>query len=179
MTRKDKYKDLMQSIKANEDKEVAQNELTVTLEQIRETLDSMREQKDAIEEAIENGKTILKGLDTANASADNIIKGICSAIIEAQKARIKVGIDDEGLSQLDERNNNVVDSLNGLLDKHKGKIVKLLVNQRKELADITSHTEGVHLSRRVFFWLGGIWFISISIIIFEMTFGVLYLFGMI
>ena len=178
MTRKDKYIDLMQSIKADEEKEVAQNELTATLEQISKSLETMREQKDAIEEAIESGKIILKGLDAANASADNIIKGISSAIVEAQKARIKVGINDEGLSQLEERNNNAIDSLTGLFDKHGGKIARLLKSQRGEFADITSRTEGVHLSRRVFFWLGGIWFASIGIIIIELTLGILCLFGL-
>lgn len=58
------------------------------------------------------------------------------------------------------------------------KVAVLLERQRKEIADITKRTEGVHFSKNVFFWLAGIWFISIGIIIIELTLGILYLFGM-
>ena len=125
-----------------------------------------------------DGAKVLKGLNAANASADNIVTGICNAIVKAQDAKIKVGINDEGLQQLDERNNNAVKAWTDLLDNHKAQVAQLLASQRKELAEITSRTEGVHFSKKVFFWLAGIWFICIDIIIIELTLGVLWLFGL-
>ncbi len=96
----------------------------------------------------------------------------------AQDAKIKVGINDEGVHRFDERNNNAINAWTDLLDNHKAQVAQLLASQRKELAEITSCTEGVHFSKKVFFWLAGIWFISISIIIIELTVGLLWLFGL-
>ena len=177
MSKQNKYNDLMQTIKADEEKTAALNELTATLEEIREGLKALKEEKKSINEAMANGAIVLKGLNAATASADNIINGICNAIVKAQNFIIRVGINDEGLQQLDERNTKVINSLSELLNNHRAKVAVLLENQRKELADITGRTEGVHFSKKVFFWLAGIWFTSIGIIIIELTLGVLYLSG--
>ena len=175
MSKQNKYDDLIKTIKADEEKADAQNELTATLEEIKEGLEALKEMRQSISEAMANGAIVLKGLNAATASADNIINGICSSIIKAQNTKIKVGINDKGLQRLDERNNNAINGWSGLLGKHETKVVQLLASQRKELADITRRTEGVHLSKKVFFWLAGIWFTCTSIIISEIVLGVIYL----
>ena len=176
MSKQNKYDDLMQTIKADEEKTAAQNELTATLEEMKEGLKMLKEMKQSISKAMANGDIVLKGLNAATASADNIINGICNAIIKTQNTTIRVGINDEGQQQLEERNTKVINSLSELLTIHKTEVTKLLASQRKEIADITRHTEGVHFSKKVFFWLAGIWFTSIGIIIIELTLGILWLF---
>ena len=178
MSQQNKYNDLMQTIKADEEMAAAQNELTATLEEIKEGLEALKEMKQSISEAMAKGAIVLKGLNAATTSADNIVTGICNAIIKAQNTTIRVGINDEGLQQLDKRNTKAINSLSELLNKHKAKVAVLLERQRKEITDITRRTEGVHFSKKVFFWLAGIWFTSIGIIFIELTLGVLYLFGM-
>lgn len=173
MSKQNKYDDLMQTIKADEEKTAAQNELTATLEGIKEGLEALKKMKQSISEAMANGAIVLKGLNAATASTDNITTGICNAIVKAQNAEIKVGINDEGLQKLDERNTKAINSLNELLDNHKAKIAILLERQRQEITDITRRTEGVHFSKKVFFWLAGIWFTSIGAIIIELTLGIL------
>lgn len=177
MSKQNKYNDLMQSIKDDEVKTEKQNELSATLGQIKVGLDALKEEKQSINEAMANGVIVLKGLGAATASADNITSGICNAIVKAQNTTIKVSINDEGLQQLDERNTIVINCLTELLDNHRAKVAVLLERQRQEIADITRRSEGIHFSKRVFFWLAGIWFISVGIIIIELTLGVLYLFG--
>ena len=178
MSKHDKYNDLMQTIKADEEKVEKQNELTTTLEEIKVGLDALKEERQSISEAMTKGAIVLKGLNAATASADNITSGICYAIVKAQNTKIKVGINDKGLQQLDERNNNAINAWTGFLDNHRSKVAVLLERQRIEIADITRRTEGVHFSKKVFFWLAGIWFTCIGVIIVELTFGILYLFGM-
>jgi hypothetical protein len=97
MSKQDKYHDLMQTIKADEEKVAAQNEQTATLEEIKEGLNALKEEKQSINEAMTNGAIVLKGLNAATASADNITTCICNAIVKAQNAEIRVGINDEGL----------------------------------------------------------------------------------
>ena len=43
MSKQDKYHDLMQTIKADEEKVAAQNEQTATLEEIKEGLNALKE----------------------------------------------------------------------------------------------------------------------------------------
>lgn len=97
MSKQDKYHDLMQTIKADEEKVAAQNEQTATLEEIKEGLNALKEEKQSINEAMTNGAIVLKGLNAATASADNITTCICNAIAKVQNAEIRVGINDEGL----------------------------------------------------------------------------------
>lgn len=178
MSKQNKYNDLMQTIKADDEKVEAQNRIDATLEQTKEAQALLQKSLDVTKEANDNNVAIQKGLNAATLSAENIITGICNAIVKTQNAKIKVGINDEGLQQLDERKTKVINSLSELLNNHKTEVTKLLASQRKELVDITKRTEGVHFSKKVFFWLAGIWFTSIGIIFIEQTLGVLWLFGL-
>lgn len=121
---------------------------------------------------------IPKTVQETNYLEGDITTGICNAIVKAQNTTIKVGINDEGLQQLDERNTKVINCLTELLDNHRAKVAVLLERQRQEIADITRRTEGVHFSKKVFFWLAGIWFTSVGVIIIELTLGILWLFGL-
>lgn len=60
MSKQDKYHDLMQTIKADEEKVAAQNEQTATLEEIKEGLNALKEEKQSINEAMANGAIVLK-----------------------------------------------------------------------------------------------------------------------
>ena len=55
---------------------------------------------------------------------------------------------------MDERNNNAINALTDLLDNHRAKVAVLLERQRKEIADITRRTEGVHFSKEGFLLVG-------------------------
>ena len=54
---------------------------------------------------------------TAHRSTDNIVDGICHAIVKAEQSNIKVGINDEGLALLDERNSTAISAFQQALDK--------------------------------------------------------------
>ena len=58
MSKQDKYHDLMQTIKADEEKVAAQNEQTATLEEIKEALNALKEEKQSINEAMTNGAIV-------------------------------------------------------------------------------------------------------------------------
>lgn len=85
MSKQNKYNDLMQTIKDDEEKAAAQNELTATMEEIKEGLEALKEMRQSISEAMANGAIVLKGLNAATASADNIINGIA---LPSSKRRI-------------------------------------------------------------------------------------------
>ena len=79
MKNTDKYNNLVQSIKDDEEKEKEQNRFDATLEQIKEALILLQKLLEAIKEAKESSVTTQKGLNAATQSADNAITGICNA----------------------------------------------------------------------------------------------------
>lgn len=83
MSQKDKYNNLVQSIKDDEEKEKEQNRFDATLEQIKEALALLQKLLEAIKEAKESSVTTQNGLKAATQSADNAITGICHAIVQA------------------------------------------------------------------------------------------------
>ena len=97
MSQKDKYNNLVQSIKDDEEKEKEQNCFDATLEQIKEALALLQKLLEAIKEAKESSVTTQKGLKAATQSADNAITGICNAIVQAQQTPVKTRLDDESL----------------------------------------------------------------------------------
>ena len=76
MSQKDKYNNLVQSIKDDEEKEKEQNRFDATLEQIKEALALLQKLLEAIKEAKESSVTTQNGLKAATQSADNAITGI-------------------------------------------------------------------------------------------------------
>lgn len=100
MSQKDKYNNLVQSIKDDEEKEKEQNRFDATLEQTKEAHSLARKTLDATREANEANAKTLKGLNAATQSADNAISGICSAIVKAQQTPVRTRLDDESLKQL-------------------------------------------------------------------------------
>ena len=60
MSKQDKYHDLMQTIKDDEEKVAAQNEETVTVEEIKERLNAVNEEKQSINEDMAIGGIVFK-----------------------------------------------------------------------------------------------------------------------
>ena len=118
MSRKDKYNNLVQSIKDDKEKEKEQNRFDATLEQIREALTLLQKLLEAIKEAKESSVTTQKGLDAATKSADNAISGICSAIVKAENTPIKAKLDDESLKQLNDNHTKWLGQEKQTLDDH-------------------------------------------------------------
>ena len=100
MKNTDKYNNLVQSIKDDEEKEKEQNRFDATLEQIKKAHSLARQTLDATREANEANAKTLKGLNAATQSAENAITGICGAIVQAQQTPVKTRLDDESLQQL-------------------------------------------------------------------------------
>ena len=118
MSRKDKYNNLVQSIKDDEEKEKEQNRFDATLEQIKEALTLLQKLLEAIKEAKESSVTTQKGLNAATQSAENAITGICGAIVQAQQTPVKTRLDDESLKQLHDSHTQWLGQEKQTLDDH-------------------------------------------------------------
>ena len=96
----------------------------------------------------------------AHSSTDNIVDGICQAIVKAEQSNLKVGINDEGLALLDERNNTAISAFKQSLDEHEKRINDMFTHQLKELKRIRNIEEGAYFNGRTYVWMFSLAFLS-------------------
>ncbi len=94
---------------------------------------------------------------------------LCHAIVKAEQSNLKVGINDEGVAQLDKRNNTAISAFKQALDEHEKRINDLFTHQQKELKRIRNIEEGAYFNGSTYAWMFGLAFLSWSIIFVEIT----------
>ena len=87
------------------------------------------------------------------------------AIVKAEQSNLKVGINDEGLAQLDERNSTAISAFKQALDEGDKRINDLFTHQQKELKRIRNIEEGAYFNGRTYWWMFGIAFFGWLIVI--------------
>ena len=145
-------------------------------EEIRSTLDEIASAKKVLSsvmvelsEANRTMKLTKTALMAVQKSTENIVDGICNAIVKAEQSNLKVGINDEGLTLLNERNNTAIAAFKQALDEHEKRINVLFTHQQKELKRIRNIEEGAYFNGRTYAWMFGLAFLSWSIIFVEIT----------
>lgn len=164
MKNTDKYNNLVQSIKDDEEKEKEQNRFDATLEQTKEAHSLARQTLDATREANEANAKTLKGLNAATQSADNAITGICNAIVQAQQTPVKTRLDDESLKQLHDSHTQWLGQEKQTLEDHHKRQEESLQKHSQRLTDIVRNNEGIWISTRIFYVVGSLSLLSITLV---------------
>ena len=145
-------------------------------EEIRSTLDEIASAKKVLSsvmvelsEANRTMKLTKTALMAVQKSTENIVDGICNAIVKAEQINLKVGINDEGLTLLNERNNTAIATFKQVLDEYEKRINVLFTHQQKELKRIRNIEEGAYFNGRTYAWMFGLAFVSWAIIFVEIT----------
>lgn len=145
-------------------------------EEIRSTLDEIASAKKVLSsvmvelsEANRTMKSTRIALVAAQESTDNIVGGVCNAIVKAERSNLKVGINDEGLAQLNERNDAAISAFKQALNEHEKRINALFAHQQMELKRIRNVEEGAYFNGRTYAWMFGLAFASWAIIFVEIT----------
>lgn len=145
-------------------------------EEIRSTLNEIASAKKVLSsvmvelsEANRTMKLTKTALMAVQKSTENIVDGICNAIVKAEQINLKVGINDEGLTLLNERNNTAIAAFKQALDEHEKRINVLFTHQQKELKRIRNIEEGAYFNGRTYAWMFGLAFACWVIIFVEIT----------
>ena len=174
MKNTDKYNNLVQSIKEDEEKEKEQNRFDATLEQIKEALTLLQKLLEAIKEAKESSVTTQKGLNAATLSVDNAITGICNAIVQAQQTPVKTRLDDESLKQLHDSHIQWLGQEKQTLDDHHKQQEESWQKHSQRLTDIVKNNQGVWISTKLFYIVGSLSLLSIITLAIEIAFYVYF-----
>lgn len=160
---------LYNQMQEDENIESGKDEIKVTLEEIESTKEVLNKAKEELDNAYQKLESTRIALVAAQESTDNIVGGVCNAIVKAEQSDLKVGINDEGLTQLNERNNTAIAAFKQALDEHEKRINVLFTHQQKELKRIRNIEEGAYFNGRTYAWMFGLAFISWAIILVEIT----------
>ena len=125
--------------------------------------------KEELDNAYQKLESTRIALVAAQESTDNIVGGVCNAIIKAERSNLKVGINDEGLAQLNERNDAAISAFKQALNEHEKRINALFAHQQMELKRIRNVEEGAYFNGRTYAWMFGLAFASWAIIFVEIT----------
>ena len=174
MSQKDKYNNLVQSIKDDEEKEKEQNRFDATLEQIKEALALLQKLLEAIKEAKESSVTTQKGLNAATQSAENAITGICGAIVKAQQTPVRTKLDDESLKQLHDSHTQWLGQEKQTLDDHHKQQEESWQKHSQRLTNIVKNNEGVWIPTKLFYIVGSLSLLSIITLAIEISFYVYF-----
>lgn len=158
---------LYNQMQKDENIESGKDEIKVTLEEIESAKKVLNDAKEELGNAYRRLESAKVALMAAHRSTDNIVDGICNAIVKAEQSDLKVGINDEGLAQLDERNNTAISAFKQALDEHEKRIKELFAHQQKELKRIRNIEEGAYFNGRTYAWMFGLAFVSWVIILVE------------
>ncbi len=160
---------LYNQMQEDENIESGKEEIKVTLDEIESAKAALNEVKEELDKAYQKLEATRIALVAAYSSTDNIVNGICHAIVKAEQSNIKVGINDEGLAQLDERNDNAISAFKQALDEYEKRIKELFAHQQKGLKRIRNIEEGAYFNGRTYAWMFGLAFVSWAIILVEIT----------
>ena len=149
--------------------ESGKEEIKVTLEEIESAKKALYEAKEELDNAYRRLESTKVALMAAHRSTDNIVDSICHAIVKAEQSNLKVGINDEGVAQLDKRNNTAISAFKQTLDEFEKRIKEQFVHQQKELKRIRNIEEGAYFNGHTYAWMFGLAFISWAIIFVEIT----------
>ena len=113
---------LYNQMQEDENIESGKEEIKVTLKEIESAKKALYEAKEELGNAYRRLESAKVALVAAHRSTDNIVDSICHAIVKAEQSNLKVGINDEGVAQLDKRNNTAISAFKQALDEHEKRI---------------------------------------------------------
>lgn len=160
---------LYNQMQEDETIERGKEDIRTTLDEIasaKEVLSSVMVELSEAKQMMESTKVTLMAVQE---STENIVGGICNAIVKAEQSNLKVGINDEGLAQLNERTNTAIATFKQVLDEYEKRINVLFTHQQKELKRIRNIEEGAYFNGRTYAWMFGLAFASWAIIFVEIT----------
>ena len=120
--------------------------------------------------AIDANEKSLKALNAAMKSSDNIVNGICSAIIRAENTTITVVLSPEEKSELASHRKAIIEEERKLLENHLQEIKKRFESHQQATRKYLKSESGFFLTG----WFAKV--ITISYLILYITCGALFLF---
>lgn len=143
--------DMLEKVEINRQIETEKSEVDKLLVEIREAKETLIKFNEDLEKAITAECHIEGALKAAAGSCDNIVNGICNAIVKAERdTNFKATISPEQLVELRQLIDNSIESWTSVLANHRAEQTKLITEHESNMRKILRQNEGVWYSD---FWM--------------------------
>lgn len=143
--------DMLEKVEINRQIETEKSEVDKLLVEIREAKETLIKFNEDLEKAITAECHIEGALKAAAGSCDNIVYGICNAIVKAERdTNFKATISPEQLVELRQLIDNSIESWTSVLANHRAEQTKLITEHESNMHKILRRNEGVWYSD---FWM--------------------------
>lgn len=143
--------DMLKQAEISHEIEAEKQDADKRLAEVREAKDALVKIHQDLQDAIKAERDAAMILKTAIDSSDNIINGICNAIVKAERdTQFKATIKSEHLAQLQELSNQAIKTWKTMLENHRSEQAKMLTEHESNMRKILRRNEGVWFSD---FWM--------------------------
>ena len=143
--------DILEKIEINQQIETEKSEIDKLLIEIREAKETLIKFNKDLEKAIAAECHIEGALKAAADSCENVVNGICNAIVKAERdTKFKTTITPEQLVKLKQLIDHSVESWSSVLANHRSEQSKLIAEHESNMRKILRRNEGVWFSD---FWM--------------------------
>ena len=143
--------DMLKKVESNHELEAEKQDADKRLTEIREAKEALLKIHQDLLDAIKAEGEAAMVLQEAISSSDNIINGICNAIVKAKRdTQFKATIRSEHLAQLQELLNQAIKAWKTVLENHHSEQMKMLTEHESNIRKLLRRNEGVWFSD---FWM--------------------------
>ena len=143
--------DMLENVEMSQQVESEKQEIDKLLIEIREAKETLIKFNEDLEKAIAAECRIEGALKAAAGSCDNIVNGICNAIVKAERdTKFKTTITPDQLAKLKQLIDHSVESWISVLANHRAEQSKLITEHESNMRKILRRNEGVWFSD---FWM--------------------------
>lgn len=143
--------DMLEKVEINQQVESEKQEIDRLLVEIREAKETLIKFNEDLEKAIAAECHIEGALKAVAGSCDNIVSGICNAIVKAERdTKFKTTITPEQLTKLRQLIDHSIENWISVLVNHRVEQTKLITEHESNMRKILRRNEGVWFSD---FWM--------------------------
>ena len=177
MSNKNKYDNLVEEINRKEEIAEQKDNLAEQLSQVNKNVNEVKAIVDKLATAIEDLKKIELAVKAAGQSTDNAVTAITNAILDARNVVITNKLDDESVKQLQTKYETYYQEEEKLYNKHRIDIGEMLEQNKDRCYEIINRGDGVYFGRKTFMRLYIAFCTFFGIVLVEIVYGLLKLFG--
>lgn len=143
--------DMFKSAEISNEIETEKQDADKLLVEIRETKDVLLKIHQDLQDSIKAESDAAVALKAAIGSSDNIINGICNAIVKAERnTQFKATIKSEHLALLQQSIDKAINTWKTVLENHRSEQAKILTEHESNIRKILKRNEGIWFSD---FWM--------------------------
>ena len=172
-----KYSNLVEEINKKEEIAEQKDDLTEQLNKVTKTVKDLKEIVDKLVAVIDDLKKIVLAVTAASKSTDNAVTAITNAILDSRNVVITNKLDDESVKQLKTKYETYYQKEETLFKNHGRDISQMLESNKDRCYEIINRGDGVYFGRKTFMRLFIVFCTSAGIILLEVVYALLRLFG--